>query len=396
MAVMIGAGKAARMLGVKAADVQRVTRNSQVSVAQVQAWRADPPAWLISGRDNKRRRDEIRQRRNAARRGERAADQRLCPPAVSQLLGVQCRRVAAAMRAAGVDDPLDKATVQGWLSGASCARGMPAWLSELLATTAAEAAQQQERVEAAALEAEHRLLLLAEKVKQQLLDGKRRFGGAAADLLHEWAFDSAKELVRNDGEIDDLEAAALETVGVDPGDHTTWPVHRGGCDGYGESCQGRLAELAAQRFAEQEAARHERREQSRVAAQTLAAGAFTAGQHVLAFYDRCAAVITKVNRVTVTVKHVGGQADNYEPVVKRYPPQYLHPLPDDLAAHLTVLKAGAVVEFDDRTGRRRAGTVLVVDGPLLHVEYRLASGQSRTGWIDILCVHRTALAVEKR
>ena len=57
-----------------------------------------------------------------------------------------------------------------------------------------------------------------------------------------------------------------------------------------------------------------------------------------------------------------------------------------MVAALAGIRIGGVVGFEDRSGRRREAMVLAVDGPLLHVEYRLASGQLRTAWIDILGV----------
>jgi hypothetical protein len=164
---------------------------------------------LTAARERKRHRDENRQRRRATRRQRRADEQRLCPPAVGQLLGLGYRQVAAAMRAAGVSQPLDKGTVQGWLSGASCAHGMPAWLSELMAAAAVEAAEREAGARAEAVEAEHRRLLAEERVQAKLLAGRRRFRGVELEVVEEWAFDTAKELVRTDGEVSELEAAVL-------------------------------------------------------------------------------------------------------------------------------------------------------------------------------------------
>jgi hypothetical protein len=384
-AMSIGAGKAARILGVRAADIQRVTRTSQVTMAQVQAWRAEPPDWLTVAREGKRRRDEHRKRRAAARRGRRADDQRLCPPAVAQRLGVGYREVAAAMRAAGDARSLDTHTVEGWLSGASCVRGMPAWLSELLAAAAAEAAQREARAQSEALEAAHRRLLAEERVQAKLLAGKRRFGGAELEVVQECAFYAAKELVRNDGDVDELEAAVLAAVGVRAEVHSSWPIHCGGCDRAGaDGCDARIAELAAQRFEAAEAARHQRRERARADAERIAAGALRVGQYVLAYYDTRAAVVTKTNRVTVKVKHVGGQADGYQLVEKNYSPTYLHRLPDDVAAAVSGVGPGDAVVFTDWGGRARHGTVTDIEGPLLRVDYRLASGQPRSTWIDAL------------
>jgi hypothetical protein len=78
-----------------------------------------------------------------------------------------------------------------------------------------------------------------------------------------------------------------------------------------DSCDARIAELAAQRFEEQDALRYERRERWRRDAALIASGALRVGQPVLAYYDRRAAVVTKINRVSITVKHVGGQSDHY-------------------------------------------------------------------------------------
>lgn len=205
-------------------------------------------------------------------------------------------------------------------------------------------------------------------------------------MVEEWAFDSAKELVRNDGEVTELEAAALEAVGVDPAVHATWPIHRGGCDGVaGHSCDARIAERAAQRFEEQEAARHERRERARADGELIMSGAFRVGQHVLTYYDGRAAVVTKINRVTIKVKHVGGHADRFQLVEKNYSPTYLHPLPGPSLRAAEARSSGQPVQFLDWGRRPRAGEILQVDdGPLLLVRYQLASGQARTAWIDVL------------
>jgi hypothetical protein len=321
-------------------------------------------------------------RNRSEAKANQAADRRLCPVSVAHLLGVRYRRVAAAMRAAGACEPLDEHTVQGWMSG----RGeMPMWLSELLADKASRAAAREAKARDEAVEAEHRRLLAEEQVQTALLNGKRRFRGAQLEVVQEWAFYAAKELVRNDGDVSELEAAVLEAVGVDPDVHFTWPLHVGGCDGAGcESCDARITELAAQRFEEQEAIRHERRQRARRDAEVLASGAITVGQHVLAYYDSRAGVVTKINRVTVKVKHIGGQSNHYALVERNYSPAYVHPLPAGAAAAAAAIVPGQRVEFIDRGRRQRSGEVVEVAGPLLRVRYRLASGQARTAWIDVL------------
>ena len=51
---------------------------------------------------------------------------------------------------------------------------------------------------------------------------------------------------------------------------------------------------------------------------------------------------------------------------------------------LVAADTGQSVEFVDWGGRQRRGEVVEVGGPLLWVAYRLASGQPRTAWIDVL------------
>lgn len=239
----VSAGRAARLLGVRKCDIKQAVNNGQLSpagpagrvpMAQVEQCQAQPPGWLLKARTKTQRlaaRRERRRRQAVARRKQRADDHGLCPPAVAQLLGLSSERVAAAMRAAGVCTPLDKATVRGWLS--SCARPMPDWLPALLAQAAAEVAEREAHAQAEAVEAEHRRLLVEERVREKLLAGQRRFHGDDLEVVEEWAFHAAKELLHTGGEVGELETAALRAVGINANDHTTWPFHCGGCDGLG-------------------------------------------------------------------------------------------------------------------------------------------------------------------
>ena len=286
------------------------------------------------------------------------------------------------MRAACETQPLTTRMARGFLSGRE---EMPAWLSELLAASVVQAAEREARAQAEALEVAHRLLLVEERVRAKLGAGERRFHGDERAVVEEWAWEAARELVRNDGEVGELEGAVLRSVGVDAHFHATWPLHVGGCDGAGaESCDARIAELAAQRFEELGAARHERRERAQRDSELIASGAFRVGQPVLAYYGLRAGVVTKVNRVTVKVKHVGATSDHYDLVERNYSPAYLNPLPDTTVAAVQLLGTGQSVDFLDWTRRRRRGDVADIEGPLLQVEYRLASGQARTAWIDVL------------
>jgi hypothetical protein len=385
-AQLVDVRQAGKLLGVNGGVITQVVHVKQVPMAQIEEWQAQPPGWLLKAQAKKRRsvaRREGRRRQAAARRKRSADDQRLCPPAVAQLLGLSYKRIAAAMRTAGVGTPLDEPTVTSWLS--SCARPMPDWLSQLLAQHAADAAEQQTRAQAEAVEAEHRRLLVEERVQRKLLAGKRRFHGVELEVIEEWAVYAAKDLIYNDGDVGELETAVLRAVGIDTDDHTTWPFHCGGCEGLGgDNCEERAAEMAAQRFEELETDRLKRRERSRRDAERNASGAFVLGQPVLAYYDSRAAVVVKVSKVTVKVRHIGWKSNGYELVERNYSPAYLHDLPARLIQAMGAIAVDQRIEFTDWGGRKRTGEVLETDGPLLQVGYQLASGKPRTAWIDIL------------
>jgi hypothetical protein len=59
-------------------------------------------------------------------------------------------------------------------------------------------------------------------------------------------------------------------------------------------------------------------------------------------------------------------------------------LPQNALTASETLRAGQSVEFLDWGRRQRTGEVVEVAGPLFRVAYRLASGQLRTRWIDVL------------
>jgi hypothetical protein len=350
---LIGVRQAGKLLAINGGVITGVAHVKRVSMAQIEEWQARPPGWLLNAQARKRRsvaRRDKRRRQAAARRKRRADDQRLCSPAVVELLGLSSGRVAGAMRAAGVSTPLDEPTVTGWLS--SCARPMPAWLSQLMAEEAATAAEHEARARAEALEAEHRRLLVEERVQHKLLAGKRRFHGEDLEVVEQWAFYAAKDLIYSgDGEVGELDTAVLRAVGVDANDHTTWPFHCGGCDGLGAAnCAERVAQMAAQRFEELEADRLARRERSRRDAECIASGAFIVGQPVLAYYDSRAAVVVKVNKVTVKVRHIGWNATGYELVERNYSPTYLHNLSAGAAEKAAAIAVGQRVEFTDGGG----------------------------------------------
>ncbi|MDH6288595.1 hypothetical protein [Rhodococcus opacus] len=174
--------------------------------------------------------------RGSSRKTEALADRALCPVAVARKFGLGVRKVAAAMRAHDVVGPLDIKTAQRWLSRAE---PMPDWFAGLLAQNAARSARRHAKSEAKQVEEEHADLIRSERVYRVLESGKRRrFTESEMLKVRDVALRAAKDLARG-ASADDLsggELSALRVVGVDPGNHSTWPLHTSGCDGTGDYC----------------------------------------------------------------------------------------------------------------------------------------------------------------
>jgi hypothetical protein len=83
------------------------------------------------------------------------------------------------------------------------------------------------------------MLNLTEQVTKRLLAGAEHFGNPDAELIaQDMALRAGKELCRAHTEVCGesnpellaaLDVAALWWVGIDPHEHSTWIVHRGGC-----------------------------------------------------------------------------------------------------------------------------------------------------------------------
>lgn len=69
---------------------------------------------------------------------------------------------------------------------------------------------------------------------------------------------------------------------------------------------------------------------------------------------------------------------------RNYSPAYLHALSAGLVDKMCAIAVGQRIEFTDWGGRKRVGEILATDGALLQVGYQLASGQTRSAWIDVL------------
>lgn len=158
------------------------------------------------------------------------ADRALCPPEVSNRLGIPIREVAKTMGAAGVSERLTVQQAVRWTERPDIA---PDWFTELVADNAARRARREHQKQQQELERQHRDLLLRDKVEQKLLAGRLPKKHSDEETLYaDAAFRAMKDLVRVGGDTDSLTAldlAALRWAGVTPGRHETWFIHGAGC-----------------------------------------------------------------------------------------------------------------------------------------------------------------------
>lgn len=307
------------------------------------------------------------------RRRQRRADRALVPVVVAQRLGIKVAVLADAMRSAGVSAALTPAQARLWAADPDTA---PRWLMQLFGERMAAAAQAEYRRLQEAEQRERRALAAEQSALAKVQAGKRRFNDDEWVWVQDWALRAAKQLVRGGDQVTvtDFERQVLRVVDVDPGDHHTWPVHVGGCDGVGsEHCAVRLERL-----------RRERRVDALIdsVAKETALGelALVPGQFVTTWRGARVGAVVKVNKVSVKVRMVGGPADRSTVVEKNLDPRYVEHAAASLPAPPAV---GAAVLVRDHGGHIRRAQVVEVDGPLFEATYALKSGQWRSGWFDL-------------
>jgi hypothetical protein len=324
------------------------------------------------------------QARSGKRRRKRAAAERrrrdlaLAPVVVAQRLGIRVEELARAMLAAGVEQQLTEAQALGWIADP---RTAPEWLTTLLGQRLARAAEQELRRRQIEERRQMRELATEASALAKVTAGNRRFSDDEWEYVNDWAFQAAKDLVRGDphGEVDDFDRQVLLAVGVDADDHSTWPVHAGGCDGYGEEhCVVRMEQVRAARRVEAliESVAKETR---------LGELHLTPGQFVTTWHGARVGLVVKVNKVSVKVRMIGGRNDRNSVVEKNLDPRYVEVAPAGLPSPP---EPGDEVVVRDYGGHSRHVRVIEVDGPLFEATYSLKSGQWRSGWFDLAAIPR--------
>ena len=173
----------------------------------------------------------------------------------------------------------------------------------------------------------------------------------------------------------------LLAVGVDADDHSTWPVHAGGCDGEGdEHCAVRIEQMRAERRADALI-------DSVTKETALRDLALSPGQFVTTWHGVRVGLVVKVNKVTVKVRLIGGLDDRHAVIEKNLDPRYVRIAS---ASSSCPPKPGDMVLLRDHGGRTREARVVAVDGPLLAATYSLKSGQWRSAWFDLAAIQSGA------
>lgn len=315
-------------------------------------------------------------RRKPAKADRRRPDRALVPVVVAQRVGIPVADLARAMRAAGVDRRLTEVDATDWICDPETA---PEWFTTLVGERLARAAEAQYRRQQAEEQRQLRELAVEQSAWAKVAAGKRRFSDDEWVFVHDWAFRAAKDLVRSGPDVDvtDEERRMLLAVGVDADDHSTWPLHAGGCDGEGdEHCAGRIEQMRAQGRADaligsvtKETALHDL--------------ALSPGRFVTTWHGARVGLVVKVNKVTVKVRLIGGQDDRHAVVEKNLDPRYVRIASASLSCPP---KPGDTVLLRDHGGYSREAQVEAVDGPLLEATYSLKSGQWRSAWFDLAAI----------
>ncbi len=283
------------------------------------------------------------------------------------------RALVPVVRAAGVGRQLTEVEATGWVCDPETA---PEWFTTLVGERLARAAEAEYRRQQAEEQRQLRELAVEQSAWAKVKGGKRQFGDHEWGFVHDWAFRAAKDLVRDgpDVEITDEDRRILLAGGVDPDDHSTWPVHAGGCDGEGEEhCAVRIEQMRAERRAEALI-------DSVTKEMALRDLALSPGQFVTTWHGARVGMVVKVNKVTVKVRLIGARGDRHAVVEKNLDPRYVQIASLSLSCPA---KSGDTVLLRDHGGHTRQGQVVAVDGPLFEAMYSLKSGQWRSAWFDL-------------
>jgi hypothetical protein len=325
-------------------------------------------------------RAEERRRRKHAKADRRRRDRALVPVVVAAQVGIPVAELASAMRAARVGRQLTAAEAADWICDPETA---PGWFTTLVGERLARSAEAEYRRQRAAEQRQLRERAVEQSAWAKVQAGKRRFSDDEWVFVHDWAFRAAKDLVRGGPQVQvsDEERRVLEAVGVDADDHSTWPVHAGGCDGEGEEhCAVHMEQMRVERRVDALI--------DSVAKETALAGlALSPGQFVTTWHGARVGLVVKVNKVTVKIRMIGGRDDRNAVVEKNLDPRYVELGSGSLPAPP---KPGSEVVVRDHGGHLRSARVIETDGPLFEATYSLKSGQWRSGWFDLAAIQQAA------
>lgn len=242
----------------------------------------DPPDWLTQARAKAEQHKAMEPLNIAAK-----------------ILGIKSKDLYDAACLSNADDQFTVKLARSWAADRSTA---PGWLITLWAEKSQQQIEKRLKEEAERKAAN-------DKVWDRLSKGAKSFRDNQQIDLENIVFAASKELTRG-ADASDLfpaERQALKLSGVKFGQHDTWLLHGGGCDGYGNSggCSDRVEELQRAAEEQRKAQRRQRAVESRRSSEAIASGAFPVGTAVSLWRGGRAGKVVKINRTTVTVRHVG-------------------------------------------------------------------------------------------
>lgn len=326
---------------------------------------------------SKEQRRQERELRKQERHRQRKLDRALVPVEVAQRIGIGVRPLARAMRSAGVTTKLTVKQARGWLAHPETA---PEWFSEVVAQRLARSAELEYQKTQRRINDDVEDLLAKHSAQGKLHDPSAKFNHLEEIHVSDWAYRAAKELVRGDGagDLNEEEILALQAVGVDPYDHATWPLHLKNCDGEGRiHCEDRLEEMRQERNI---VSRVENLTASVEKEAALKALDLSVGDAVVAWRGHRVGLVTKVNKVSVKVRHVGARVDKYPIEEKNMDPRWLAAVPAETPAPPAV---GDWVTVREQNRYTREGSVVAVDGPLFELSYLYKDGRHNQRWFDV-------------
>lgn len=321
-------------------------------------------------------------RRERLRQLNRRVDIRIC-----EQLALKRERIIAILEEYGLES-ISLTEVKGWRENPQ--EASPVWKALLAASSRKRQADQdkaEQKVFTAAVEEDLAKLSWDDRVhslQQKLQGGSKRFSHDEEDMLDQFDYDLARDLVdQNPANVvleyadDELAQLVAKHFKIDFTDHRTYPAHWNRCDQQGkeDSCAERVEHQAAE---EREAARLK----SGLKEIEVLTSDVQLGDHVLFYWESKLGIVQKVNKISYTIKGTGNASENGLMHNYRMDPHYVQKRAEGIPS-FEVGYRGKVKCADSRV--RECTVVEKQDDIFYLVEYVLKSKkETKYCWVDCL------------